>query len=348
MIPTNIVQGFKGTSIWPLNPAAVADKMGPSKQFANQSILVPNYIEEELQNAYEEDMLDSKSDCSDDVVEDLGQLDRASGALGSGAGRHAAVAEVQAGSGGSHWVQYALPQAQSEIPVASPQQYYMEEAHCMPVGGGNFSDEAEGCGWNAQADRNVGLPSSLSHLLQLPKIVVTPTRRSKTKPLVDYTKSIIMTGDDYIKAMEEKSAQKESFVKEKELRKREAEFSKGKRAEEKIQKEAAKLQRLADADARRAFAKKWSAKAVARVGKELHQLIKSGAPPPLGAYVDKFLTFCPEICRNNQAIVKERMRARREGRTPHPALTTIPPPWVHQPNTSFLMELQGDCNSEVA
>jgi hypothetical protein len=35
MTPTNIVHGFKGTGIWPLNPAAVADKMGPSEQFVD-------------------------------------------------------------------------------------------------------------------------------------------------------------------------------------------------------------------------------------------------------------------------------------------------------------------------
>ena len=148
--------------------------------------------------------------------------------------------------------------------------------------------------------------------------------------------------------MEEKSARNESIEKEKELRKREVEVSKGRRAEEKIQKVAVKLQRLEDVRARRAFAEKWSAKGVARAGEELYQSIKSGTPPTPGAYVGKFLTFCPEICRNNQAIVKERMRARREGRSPHPALTTTPPPWVHQPDIHFVMELQRDCNSKVA
>ena len=135
------------------------------------------------------------------------------------------------------------------------------------------------------------------------------------EPLVGYTKSIIMTGDDYIKAIEEKFARKELIEKEKELRKREVEVSKGRKAKEKIQKEATKLQRLVDARARRAFAEKWSAKGVACASKELHQLIKSDALPLPRAHVGKFLTFCPEICHNNQAIVKERMRARREGRT---------------------------------
>jgi hypothetical protein len=100
--------------------------------------------------------------------------------------------------------------------------------------------------------------------------------------------------------------------------------------------------------AQRAFAEKWSAKAIARAGEELHQLIKSCAPPPPGAYVGRFVTFCPEICHKNQAIAMARMRAKRVGHTPNPALTTIPPPWVHQPDSRFLIELDRDGDSEVA
>ena len=65
------------------------------------------------------------------------------------------------------------------------------------------------------------------------------------------------------------------------------------------------MQCLANARARRAFAENWSPNAVARTGKELHQIIKFGAPLPPGSYVGKFVTFCPEICCKNQAIVKE-------------------------------------------
>ena len=71
---------------------------------------------------------------------------------------------------------------------------------------------------------NNSSPNSLSHLLQLPEILINPARNTRTEPLVDYTKSIIMTGDDYIKAMEEKATRKESM--EKEQRKIEAELSK--------------------------------------------------------------------------------------------------------------------------
>jgi hypothetical protein len=34
----NIKQGFKGTGIWPLNPQALAGKMGPSELFQNVSL----------------------------------------------------------------------------------------------------------------------------------------------------------------------------------------------------------------------------------------------------------------------------------------------------------------------
>jgi hypothetical protein len=190
-------------------------------------------------------------------------------------------------------------------------------------------------------------PNSLSHLLQLREVLVNPARNTRIEPLVDYTKSIIITRDDYIKAMEEKATCKESMEKEKEQRKIEAELSKGRRAQDKLQKEVAKLQRLVDAGARHAFAEKWFAKVVARAGEDLDQLIKSGAPPPPGAYIGRFVTFCPEICRKNQAIVKERMRVKREGRTPNSTLITIPPLWIHLHDTYFLIEVDRDYASQV-
>jgi hypothetical protein len=163
-------------------------------------------------------------------------------------------------------------------------------------------------------------PSSISHFLQLPEVQAGPSRRTTSEPLVDYTKSIIMTSDAYIKAIEDKAARKEVVEKEKQVKKREAELTKGRRAKEQLMKETAKKQQLADVRARQA---------IAQAGENLHQLIKSGAPPPPGSYVGKFVTFCPEICLRNQAIAMARLRAKREGRTPDPTFVTTPPPWVH-------------------
>jgi hypothetical protein len=63
---------------------------------------------------------------------------------------------------------------------------------------------------------------------------------------VDYTKSVIMIGNAYIKAMEEKEACKELLEKEKELKKLDVVLTKRKRTEDKIKREVEKLQHLAN------------------------------------------------------------------------------------------------------
>jgi hypothetical protein len=183
-------------------------------------------------------MLDSDSEGSDNDAGDIGHLAGASGVQGRGAGSHAASAKVQQGSSANHWADNTPPHAHEEIPPLLWHQYYVGEAHCMAVEGPNSEVPAKGFGPTTDASCSFGPPTSLSHLLQLPEILVPPARRSSTEPVVDYSKSIIMTGDDYIKAMEEKAAQKESIEKDKELRKREAKVNKGRRVEVKMQKEA--------------------------------------------------------------------------------------------------------------
>jgi hypothetical protein len=93
---------------------------------------------------------------------------------------------------------------------------------------------APGSGLCSEGGSCSTLPSFISRFLQLPEVQVPPSRRTTLEPLVDYTKSIIMTGDDYIKAMEEKAARNEQVEKDKELKKKEAKLTKEKRAEEKI------------------------------------------------------------------------------------------------------------------
>jgi hypothetical protein len=122
----------------------------------------------------------------------------------------------------------------------------VDEVDLWPLGNPNSMPE-EDTGFGGDACSSSDSTTSLSHFLQLPEVRVHTARRSSTEPLVDYSKSIILTGDEYIKAMEEKAARKELHEKEKELKKREAELTKGKRVEDKIQKEAAKRQRLVDA-----------------------------------------------------------------------------------------------------
>jgi hypothetical protein len=348
----NIKQGFKGTGIWPLSPQALAGKMGPSELFHNVSLPgIHDFADDRSHPTFYDEMAESDGDKSDGEDEDEGQLD---GGLPFDGGLE--------GEGG-----VGSPRLRGCTTAA--EQYYVGRLEEPTVGAG-----ARDCDQGASVDQdaeelalpqpqrappvvNVGFgseggqsspPSSISRFLQLPEVQAGPSRRTTLEPLVDYTKSIIMTSDAYIKAMEDKAARKEVLEKEKQVKKREAELTKGRRAEEKLMKETAKKQRLADVRARRAFAEKWFAKAVAQAGENLHQLIKSGAPPPPGSYVGKFVTFCPEICLRNQAITMARLRAKREGRTPDPALVTTLPPWVHQPDPRFFIDSEVDCDMEAA
>jgi hypothetical protein len=135
--------------------------------------------------------------------------------------------------------------------------------------------------------------------------------------------------------------------KKKELKKREVEFTKKMNIEDKILKEAAKLQQHTNVKVQCAFLQKCSTKVVAQVGEELHQQIKLGTPPLPGAYDGKFVTFYPDICRKNQAIAKARMRAKQEDCTIDPVITTTPPPWMHHPDRRFFIDSDMKCNLEV-
>ena len=74
---------------------------------------------------------------------------------------------------------------------------------------------------------------SLSSFLQLFELPLVSMKQMAAESIVDYTKSIIMMGDDYIKSMEEKSACKKVVEKEKNLKRKEVGLTKGREAEEK-------------------------------------------------------------------------------------------------------------------
>jgi hypothetical protein len=151
-----------------------------------------------------------------------------------------------------------------------------------------------------------------------------------------------MTNVEYVQAIEAKVVWKEAMEHQKEQRREEAERIWGKRAEEKKRAQMLKVEKRKERAARKAFKDKWSPRAVATVVEELHRVIKSGAPPPPGSYTGKFLWFCPEICRSNQAVVIASRRARKAGEVPDPSLRTIPPWWVHQGDARFALQVNDD------
>jgi hypothetical protein len=121
--------------------------------------------------------------------------------------------------------------------------------------------------------------------------VVEPIqRRARHDPIIDYSKSIIMTSEEYLRAMEEKARLRGEAEKDRELKRRKSELMKKKKIEE---EEASKLQRQKKVVARKTFKERWSTAGCARAGDDLHRRIKSSAPPPPGSYVGKFLTLAP-------------------------------------------------------
>jgi hypothetical protein len=72
---------------------------------------------------------------------------------------------------------------------------------CPAMPGPDRGLHAPGSGLCSEGGPCSTLPSSISRLLQLLEVQVPPSRRTTLEPVVDYTKSIIMTGDDYVKAI---------------------------------------------------------------------------------------------------------------------------------------------------
>jgi hypothetical protein len=171
------------------------------------------------------------------------------------------------------------------------------------------------------AHRHSGGPSNqypeitVPNFFQLPHVLVAPRKQNRAEPLVDYTKSIIMTGDDNIRAMEEKASQKEAAEKEKQSCRHEAELTKVKRTEEKAQLAVQKSKRQSDGATRTAFKQRWSTAAMAKAGNSLHQLIKSGVPPLPSSYIG-------QGCLNGHPTVKFTVRTSFSSRRPRASALT--------------------------
>jgi len=116
----------------------------------------------------------------------------------------------------------------------------------QPIGNQYFvnvqsgSDQASN--GSTESDGEVTETGTQRKLFPLPQVECLPRRQTqRIEPLVDYSKSIIMTLEDYISAMTAKAERKESVAREREEKKTQAEQRRIQREEEKACKEADKL-----------------------------------------------------------------------------------------------------------
>ena len=187
LTPQNIKEGFKATGIWLLNAQAVADKISPSQQFCEVTILgLADAATNEHNPQVFVNTVDSDVDSSDNKIDDDGQVLDSSHAAEGDIGNPACVTTIQS----------VGPTQPLE---SSSAQYYVHgpaEADSVSMEG---TMEAKVGAFNEDRANSQGL---LSCFLQLPELPLVPMRRMAAKPIMDYTKSIIITSDDYIKAME--------------------------------------------------------------------------------------------------------------------------------------------------
>jgi hypothetical protein len=234
--PLNILKGFRAIGIWPLNPTAMDGKMGPTRQFAPA---IPNsHVEsqggqfynfndsddENLGNAkrnvetWEEGSasdMDSDGDDDDAIPEDdvgmqtlLG--DRVISSQPQQA--HFFVADDQAVEGVEREIvglPAVLEQGEEETPH-HPLRREDDQRDAHDHHADFHSERRGGHREHRDAHRHSGGPSNqhpkitVPNFFQLPHVPAAPRKQNRAESLVDYTKSIIMRGDDYIKAMEEK------------------------------------------------------------------------------------------------------------------------------------------------
>lgn len=149
--------------------------------------------------------------------------------------------------------------------------------------------------------------------LSLPEHVRTGRRERGDQPYVDYSKSIILTTDDYLNLMADKSAKKVAATEERERRRAEAKSSKRRREESKVQAEVEKVRCRHERAAKKAFDALWTPSACASAGQRLHDRIRNSAPHPESIRVLQLCALCAPVWRQNMKIAVERRRRRRAG-----------------------------------
>jgi hypothetical protein len=170
----------------------------------------------------------------------------------------------------------------------------------LPSSDGDSESDVEPV--RAEASRTVVVElqeSSISRFLILPAVVEAAPCRNHEPPLIDYSKSIVLTSVEYARLQEQKAAMKKLALQDRERKQREA--------------KAAKIQKA-----------QWSAATVREVGDRLHAAIKV-AGPLIHADIARGWTASHPICKQNRQATLERLRGRRSGQS-IPTASMVEPP----------------------
>jgi hypothetical protein len=145
--------------------------------------------------------------------------------------------------------------------------------------------------------RGVGI---IPGVLTLPTMPVHSSRPPMKEPLVDYSKSILLTSDAYLTQMEHFAAKQSDAAKSRDARKLATEERKRKHEEERIlqvQKKRERDEEKAEKARERAY---WAQVASSGWENDLQAHMKSSLPPPPGAYIGVYVGNVPSWCIANQ------------------------------------------------
>lgn len=143
----------------------------------------------------------------------------------------------------SNFDEDCVPETQPETDEAP--QFFVEEDPMEPL---EVDSDA-----TINSDGEDDAPPLPQNFFELPQLVRSVRRaQCDGEPLIDYSKSIIMTSEEYISTMEAKASRKEAVAKEREEQKKLAKHRKLQREQERAQKEADRILRRVHADRKRA------------------------------------------------------------------------------------------------
>ena len=222
LTPHNIRSGFSSTGILPFNRDAMNVHLGPSATFDEQGLHQED-DEEGLDHQHD----NRRPDQQDDGYE-LDQPDCGSEEQLPESGRVSIADELD------------------QVPASTVLHFYVDADTSDPA----IAEEAAGL------DPTVSNPESITQFLTLPTITRRVPRRRLNDPIMDFTKSIILTSESYMNAVEKLQQKKEEATRAKERNRIEREETKRRkvleREEEQRQREA-RAAELAEARAKKAL-----------------------------------------------------------------------------------------------
>jgi hypothetical protein len=159
---------------------------------------------------------------------------------------------------------------------------------------------------------------SIDRFLMLPQqdVPVHEPLPPGREPQIDFSKSYILTFEEYMASLEAKAFRKQALQEEARLSKVAADASKENHRLEMVQKEAKSKARAEERAANKSYNDYWEKVKRDGWGDSLHALIKANRRnPSLNLRTPKNLAV-PSICRYNQKIAMLRAQFKREGKDP--------------------------------